>query len=101
MKSLATCQNVAIKIGGFAMVRRAWTPAEVVPVIRQTIEIFGPHRCMFGSNYPVERGSHTMETLRATWEEAIQAFSSDEQADLRTGSAKHWYRPRQQHVGQD
>lgn len=94
MTSLATCENVAIKIGGFAMVRRGWTPAEVVPVIRQAIEIFGPDRCMFASNYPVERVSHTMGTLRATWEEAIHPYNSDEQADLRSGSAKHWYRPR-------
>lgn len=67
MQTLADEPNVAIKIGGFAMVRRTWTKNEVIPLVRQLVDMFSPARSMFASNFPVERASHSMQELCAVW----------------------------------
>jgi predicted TIM-barrel fold metal-dependent hydrolase len=46
--------NVAIKISGLGRPGLPWTLTANGPVIRDTIGIFGPERCMFASNFPVD-----------------------------------------------
>ncbi len=47
--------NVAMKISGIAMATHAWSEAVVGPIVDDLIGIFGVERCMFASNYPVDR----------------------------------------------
>jgi predicted TIM-barrel fold metal-dependent hydrolase len=53
--ALATCANAAMKISGFAIQHRSWSLAEIRPWVMEAIAAFGPDRCLFGSNYPVDR----------------------------------------------
>ena len=46
--------NVAIKISGLGRPGLPWTLTANGPVIRDAINIFGPERAMFASNYPVD-----------------------------------------------
>lgn len=48
-------KNVAIKISGLGQAGRAWTVESNGPLIRDIVAIFGAERCMFGSNFPVDR----------------------------------------------
>jgi len=32
---------------------QAWTPADLAPYVRYVLDIFGPERCMFGTDWPV------------------------------------------------
>jgi predicted TIM-barrel fold metal-dependent hydrolase len=52
---IAEAPNVAIKISGLGMPGRAWTVEANCQVVLDTIAIFGAGRCMFASNYPVDR----------------------------------------------
>src|ERR1700710_339787 len=65
---LAKCPNVTMKLGGMMMraalydykaAERPVTSAELAalwrPYIETCIELFGPDRCMFESNFPVEK----------------------------------------------
>lgn len=44
-----------LKLSALRSVSPTWSVVELRPVVREAIEIFGPSRCMFGSNFPVDR----------------------------------------------
>src|SRR5690242_4532620 len=51
----AVCPNVLVKLSGLGTFTRRCRREEWQPVIETTIDLFGPGRCMFGSNFPVEK----------------------------------------------
>jgi predicted TIM-barrel fold metal-dependent hydrolase len=77
MAEVATCPNVLVKIGGFAISRiaivplqkreRPYSSVEVAdlckPWVDHCLAIFGAQRCMFGSNFPVDKVAMPMLTL--------------------------------------
>jgi predicted TIM-barrel fold metal-dependent hydrolase len=52
---IASCRNVYIKISGLWTIARDWNPEKLSDPIRFVVDAFGPDRCMWGSNLPVER----------------------------------------------
>ena len=102
---LARCENVVAKLGGLAMAGTGfgWHAAERPPtsdefVAQQaryylhTIECFGPDRCMFESNFPVDRQSLSYRTLWNAFKKMTADFSPSERADLFAGTAQRIYR---------
>lgn len=55
LERVADCPNVAVKISGLGRPGLPWTVEANGPVIREAIAIFGTRRCMFASNFPVDR----------------------------------------------
>src|SRR4051812_40586480 len=53
MRALAASPNVACKVSELGLADRAWSEADSLGTIRETIEIFGPSRALFASNFPV------------------------------------------------
>ena len=105
LAELAACPNVNIKLGGM-MIRLAAidyvtlpappSSAEIArlwgPYISTCIELFGPQRCMFESNFPVEKLGASWTTLWNAFKRITAGFSSDEQALLFSGTAQRVYR---------
>jgi predicted TIM-barrel fold metal-dependent hydrolase len=54
---------VFIKISGLGRRGEPWTVQANGPIIRATIAIFGVDRCMFASNYPVDRLAGSFDTI--------------------------------------
>ncbi|MEO7401281.1 MAG: amidohydrolase family protein [Polaromonas sp.] len=54
MAQLAPYPNVTVKISGLGVKGQAWTPAQQAPVLQALLADFGPTRCMFASNHPVD-----------------------------------------------
>jgi predicted TIM-barrel fold metal-dependent hydrolase len=54
LERVAAEPNVAIKVSGLGRKGLPWTLAANGAVIREAINIFGPQRAMFASNYPVD-----------------------------------------------
>jgi predicted TIM-barrel fold metal-dependent hydrolase len=54
MRDLAGCPNVFVKLSGLGTFEHRCAVDLWRPVIEETLELFGAHRCMFGSNVPVE-----------------------------------------------
>jgi L-fuconolactonase len=52
---LARYPNVSCKVSGLVTEAdwAAWTPAQLVPYVRHAVEVFGPERLLFGSDWPV------------------------------------------------
>jgi predicted TIM-barrel fold metal-dependent hydrolase len=92
IRSLATTENVICKISGLGMTDHKWTVASIRPWVEACIESFGPARCMFGTNWPVDSlyGSH--QTVVDAYREIIRPLSVDEQQQLLLRTAEITYR---------
>ena len=55
MRRLAACPNVVSKLSGLGTFIHKNDLEHIAAIVRETIEIFGPARCLFGSNFPVEK----------------------------------------------
>jgi predicted TIM-barrel fold metal-dependent hydrolase len=102
---IARCDNVVAKIGGLAMPDNGfgWNSAERPPTSDEfieaqgryylhTIEQFGPDRCMFESNFPVDRLSLSYRTVWNAFKKLVADFSADERDAMLRGTAARVYR---------
>jgi predicted TIM-barrel fold metal-dependent hydrolase len=55
MRLLASRPNVVSKLSALGTFIHKNDPAHIAAVVHETIDIFGPQRCLFGSNFPVEK----------------------------------------------
>jgi len=105
MKALAACPNVYVKLGGLAMVVNAFdfhvaplppSSSELAsawrPYIDACIESFGARRCMFESNFPVDKGACSYPVLFNAFKRLASGASESERADLFAGTASRFYR---------
>lgn len=92
IRELAALPNVWCKLSGFAMFDHAWTVDSIRPYVLECIAAFGPGRCMFGSNFPVDR---LYSSYRETWTaylKLIAGFSEDERDRMLYGNARAFYK---------
>jgi len=62
MTRLASNPNVACKLSGLSTeAAPGWQDADVVPYLEHALEVFGPARCMAGSDWPVATLATTVE----------------------------------------
>jgi predicted TIM-barrel fold metal-dependent hydrolase len=92
MRALAAQPNVWVKISGLGMVDWRWTEDSIRPFVLETIEIFGPDRCMFASNFPVDKLYSSFDVLYDTFKKIVSDFSVDEQRKLFSDTALAVYR---------
>jgi L-fuconolactonase len=69
----------------------SWTPEQLKPFVDRVLEILGPHRCMFGSNWPVCLLVGDYRRIKAALEQCTSALSVDERASVMGGSAIEAY----------
>jgi predicted TIM-barrel fold metal-dependent hydrolase len=92
MRGLAAAPNVHAKLSGLGTFARACSVDLWRPVIRETVELFGPARCMFGSNFPIEKLWTTYgEVVRVT-AEGLGGLSAEEQRAVWHDTATRVYR---------
>jgi predicted TIM-barrel fold metal-dependent hydrolase len=92
MKSLASAQNVFCKISGLGMGDWQWTVASIRPFVLHAIEAFGVNRCMFASNFPVDKLFSSYDAVFDAFKEITSEFSSDERRALFHDNAQRVYR---------
>ncbi|HYF20239.1 MAG TPA: amidohydrolase family protein [Ramlibacter sp.] len=92
MRKLAERPNLAVKISGFGFMDRQWTVDSIRPRVLETIDIFGVGRCMFASNFPVDKMSRGYAAYWSAFEEITAGFSDDERAQLFHRTAETCYR---------
>ncbi|WP_340150527.1 amidohydrolase family protein [uncultured Sneathiella sp.] len=102
---LAKCPNVVAKLGGINMeingfgwhhMQRAPSSMELMEATRRfydhTIEQFGPDRCMFESNFPVDKVSCSYNILWNSFKRLTADYSAAEKAALFHDTASRVYR---------
>jgi len=105
IKRLAECANVHVKLGGLAMRINGFghenhdmPPTSQVlaqqwkPYFDTCIEAFSPARCMFESNFPVDKGSYSYQVYWNACKRYAVGLSKAEKADLFSGTAGRFYR---------
>jgi predicted TIM-barrel fold metal-dependent hydrolase len=55
MRAFAEFPQMSIKLSGFGMFKPDWALEDVKPYVDAALELFGPKRCMTGSNFPVDK----------------------------------------------
>ena len=103
---LATCENVVAKLGGLVMPingfgfhknDRPATSEELAAATRDyylhMIERFGAERCMFESNFPVDKASCSYGVLWNSFKRIAADCSASEKAALFHDTAARIYRP--------
>ncbi len=92
MRALGAQPNVWVKISGFGMVDWRWTEQSIRPFVLETIEIFGPDRCMFASNFPVDKLYSSFDALYDAFKSIVSDFSVGERRKLFSDTALAVYR---------
>jgi predicted TIM-barrel fold metal-dependent hydrolase len=77
MDRLATCPNVVSKLSGLGTFLRRNDPAHIAFIARETLQRFGADRCLFGSNFPIEK-------LWTTYGDLLSAHLAAAPPSLRT-----------------
>jgi predicted TIM-barrel fold metal-dependent hydrolase len=91
MRNFARAENVAVKLSGFALGQDGWTLETMRPLVLKVVGIFGVERCMFASNFPVDRLYSTCRALVEAFEAVIADFSPAEAAQLLSVNAERVY----------
>jgi predicted TIM-barrel fold metal-dependent hydrolase len=102
---LARCSNVSVKLGGLAMVitgfefhKQKEPPGSEVllaawhPYLDTCIEAFGPARCMFESNFPVDKAMCSYTAMWNTFKRAVASHSVTDKAAMFHDTAARVYR---------
>jgi Predicted metal-dependent hydrolase of the TIM-barrel fold len=89
---LATAENVVCKISEFTMIDHGWDADVVTPWIDACLETFGPDRCVFGTNWPVDKLYASYGDIVAAFETAMQQLSDAERDAVMSGNAERIYR---------
>ena len=105
IRAVAACPNVHMKLGalsskraGFGWHERERPPSSEElaaawrPYIETCIEAFGPSRCMFESNVPVDKASCSYGVLWNAFKRIAAGASATEKADLFRDTAHRFYR---------
>jgi predicted TIM-barrel fold metal-dependent hydrolase len=92
LRELAACPNVAVKLSGLGMCDPTWTLESLRPFVLDTIEIFGPMRVLFGSNFPVDKLFSSFAVLIDALMDITTGLSDDERRAVFHDNAIHWYR---------
>jgi L-fuconolactonase len=105
LRELAACPNVTLKLGGLGMhisgldfhlqpappssqaLAQAWRP-----YVHTGIDLFGPARCMFESNFCVDKGMAGYAVLWNAFKRLAAGCSAEDKAALFSGTARRVYR---------
>lgn len=102
---LAECPNVRVKLGGLGMsiggfdyhLKQKPPSSETLavdwaPYILTVIELFGVERCMFESNFPVDKGMFSYGVLWNSFKRLVSDFNADERTLLFSKNAIDTYK---------
>jgi predicted TIM-barrel fold metal-dependent hydrolase len=105
IRALAACPNVVVKlgglgmrVGGFGLHEQAEPPSSEAlaslfrPYMDTCIEAFGPRRCMFESNFPVDKASCGYGVLWNAFKRLAADHTTEDRMALFSGTAARVYR---------
>jgi predicted TIM-barrel fold metal-dependent hydrolase len=103
--AVAKCPNVYVKLGGIGMPRTGFDwhtrskpigseelAASMAPLLTYCIEQFGPNRCMFESNFPVDKVSFSYNVMYNAFKRFSKGYSAAERATMFHDTAARVYR---------
>lgn len=92
MQRLAEQDNVACKLSGLGTFIHRNDAAHIADVVGESVEIFGPERCLFGSNFPIEKLWCSYGELIDAYRQVLAAWPEAEQRLMLHDTAARVYR---------
>jgi predicted TIM-barrel fold metal-dependent hydrolase len=94
MERLAAEPNAVVKISGLGQPTRRWTVEANRSIVLDTIAIFGVDRCLFASNFPVDRLVADLDTIFGGFKAIVGGFPRADRVKLFHDNAVRLYRLR-------
>jgi len=91
MKKFAELPNCTMKISGFSMFNHGMVEERFADYAHAAINIFGAHRCMYGSNFPVDNLYVSYQQLLKIWHSIIECYSNDDKENICANTARVFY----------
>ncbi len=88
----AKADNIICKISGLGMGDNQWTIESIKPYIMHCIESFGIERCIWGSNWPIDKLWSSFEDVVTAYIKITEHFSMNDKTALFNQNATHLYR---------
>ena len=105
VEEVAKCPNIIMKLGGVGQLRYGfyWHDRETAigsdelaralgPLMEHCIQQFGPDRCMFESNFPVDNISYSYNVLYNAFKRLSKGYSASERAAMFHDTAARVYK---------
>ena len=89
---LATHPNLATKLSGLGTFVHRNDPELIARIVHAALSLFGPERCLFGSNFPVEKLWTDYRSLLAAYLAALAHLPSEARHAVLAGNARRLYR---------
>lgn len=84
--------NIVCKISAVAGASDPqWTVGSIRPWIRACIDTFGPERCMFGTNWPIDRLHGSYTDVVAAYREIVDDLATRDRSAVLSGTARRVY----------
>lgn len=91
MRALAARPNCLVKISGLGTFLRRCEASLWRPVVEETVALFGPARCLFGSNFPIEKLWTSYAALVAVMRECLRHLAPHERRAILHDNAARTY----------
>lgn len=92
MESLASCPNVVSKLSAFGTFIHKNDPSVIAERVASTIAIFGADRCLFGSNFPIEKLWTSYAALIEAFKQAVGVLGKSAEEAVFKSTAERIYR---------
>jgi len=92
MRRLAKQPNVVTKLSAFGTFIHRNDPDFIAEMIAETVKIFGAKRCMFGSNFPIEKIWTSYTDLFAAFRAGTESLPKTQQKAIFNDTAARVYR---------
>ena len=92
MVRLAACPNVVSKLSGLGTFIHRNDPAHIAEIVTDTVAIFGAGRCLFGSNFPIEKLWTSYRDLAGAFRTAAERLRPDQREAIFNATATRVYR---------
>lgn len=94
LREAAKLPNIYCKLSG--LITEAdwshWKAPDLQPYIHAALELFGPRRCMFGSDWPVCELAGSYEQVFTATNEALGFLTTEDREQIFSGTARRFYR---------
>lgn len=91
LRELAKFPNVFVKLSGLGTFIHRNEPSHVEFVVKRCVAIFGAERCMFGSNFPIEKIWTGYETLTNAYHDALAPLPFEQRDAVLRATATRVY----------
>lgn len=92
MRECARCANVVVKLSGLWPLDRQWRPERIAGPVRLVVDLFGPERCLWASNYPVEKLMCPVLDQISNLETVLDGLPEKDKDMIFRGTAERVYR---------